>query len=92
MSGEIILKFGKKGAVTAVWTNARSSKSVTCSTWLQVNSVDAEKGVEASIWTLFPDSVLGTNIGFKFDVAIPMQSGVSAKDVTVELTDTAYDR
>lgn len=92
VSGEIILKFGKNGAVTAVWTNARSSKSATCSTGLQVNAVDAEKGVEASIWTLFPDSVLGTNIGFKFDMTIPLQFGVSAEDVDVELTDTAYDR
>jgi PKD repeat protein len=92
VAGDIILKFGKKGAVTAVWTNARSSKSVTCSTCLQVNAIDAEKGVEASVWTLFPDSVLGTNIGFRFDVTIPLQSGVSAEDVAVELADTAYDR
>lgn len=91
VSGDVILNFGKKGAVTAVWRNSDGRRSLTCSSKLQVRSYEEGGMVKAEIWFYFDYDCLETNIFFAFEVTIPSRDDVSASEVGIELVDTLYD-
>ena len=85
--GEVTLKFGTKGAVTAAWSGTKPA--ATCSSYISPYARDADGTVHAKLWLTFLDktSIDGygdfVQTGFEFDLLIPASDKVSASDVDV---------
>ena len=89
--GVVTLKFGKKGAVTAAWTNPSigTKAQATCSTSLDIYSVSDDDGtVQAKLFVAFKDRQLGS-FGILFDLQIPQP--VAASKITCEVEEIVRD-
>ena len=85
--GEVTLKFGTKGAVTATWSGTKPI--ATCSSYISPYARDADGTVHAKLWLTFLDKTRTglhghpVQTGFEFDLLIPAADKVSAFDVDV---------
>ena len=85
--GEVTLKFGTKGAVTAAWSGTKPA--ATCSSYISPYARDADGTVHAKLWLTFLDKTRidgygdFVQTGFEFDLLIPAADKVSASDVDV---------
>ena len=85
--GEVTLKFGTKGAVTAAWSGTKPA--ATCSSYISPYARDADGTVHAKLWLTFLDKTRidgygdFVQTGFEFDLLIPASDKVSASDVDV---------
>ena len=85
--GEVTLKFGTKGAVTAAWSGTKPA--ATCSSYISPYARDADGTVHAKLWLTFLDKTRmnfhghPVQTGFEFDLLIPAADKVSASDVDV---------
>ena len=85
--GEVTLKFGTKGAVTAAWSGTKPI--ATCSSYISPYARDADGTVHAKLWLTFLDKTRidgygdFVQIGFEFDLLILASDKVSASDVDV---------
>ena len=84
VKGVVTLKFGKKGAVTATWTNPSvgAKAQSTCATFLEIYSVE-EGLVQARLYAAFKDKQMGP-FGVLLNLEIPLPAAASNVEVEVQ--------
>ena len=85
--GEVTLKFGTKGAVTAAWSGTKPI--ATCSSYISPYARDADGTVHAKLWLTFLDKTRmnfhghPVQTGFDFDLEIPSAVPAAASNIKV---------
>ena len=84
VKGVVTLKFGKKCAVTATWTNPSvgAKAQSTCATFLEIYSVE-EGLVQARLYAAFKDKQMGP-FGVLLNLEIPLPAAASNVEVEVQ--------